>query len=1482
MDAFPPLPPALERLCVGTAAVWRSPARRLSLLVALLRLIPQRRLADGVYDLEGKLSMLRHLTDQVVEAVEAANDEAQSPSASEHVLSLVRRLQHVQWVHTQIDALVHVLLPRGGDSEKGQAELWDWRSAWDVEREQHCRSYEDALEPGAVLQGKGDGVEALTLLYNELRELTDADAAVEVSLVRHTLEMVMQCSMTAVLSIPDWFISPDQVQLDGDAVQEWNGVLVRVVPTAQDEDERCIRRVNQWHGVVHPNVLRLFGGCHVGNRPFLVFEYSDEETVLDRVILSSVSDADMWQHLFDAACGLQHIHTEGRVHGALGARAIVVGADGKAKIDSCRSGQALGSVATPASDVDAFAMCMLEIIAMSQSEPREGINSARLTLDEDEDEGSVGMEQPAFLSTLFWTLLQKMTTPDTSRRVGMDYVVEEMQALLDYLRPWSDDMYPELLREAPEVWTKYREMSLQCRTDVVICGRVLDRLEHVLSHSWDDIVDPDSGFWLTRTENLVQSVRFCILGYLSKPELLRLAQLRLFMEEIQSIHALLDVLFAEFASYDNSAEASNVSGWKQQWERDRSHVLDFFEDYLEYKLQSPEEFDRYAECAGEVSTMLCHELDHYGYLLAPRELSLIQRALQTCWSRSQVVVFASPGWFIHPNAVRDGQWWEGVRVGVHYLPDTSEETHEFCMRQAELWSQLVHPHIIKFYGACHVDRPFLVFEHTKRKTLWDLSGMNGPDDCVYLLEKLYEAALGLQYFHEREIVHNNLQCENILIVDTKAHDRSRQTAGSPREIAKLAGVRLVSLRTKSERQYWRSFRQTEGLSTRTAAGERLDDGVVSLESDVYTFGLCIAEAWTHRKLSRSDCNRCDHVDGDAGGDSDCLSDRLVLLPRDVAELVKKLCEPDPCKRVGVSYAVHQLQALLEAARNAQSSDKRSGDSSRDVGSLPLRRYVLQAPGGATIPRVLRGLHRRVADRSDELISQIYDRLVDICEALEQRKKPCALPLLQRFGEIVVQFRSFAHTSRAQRHIAEYFATSRTSGAASKYFSFHQALDRLIADFLDDAKPLASVHSWKPNWFRNKSSDKELSKGSIDAVSSTLLHGLNGAETDEEEETLALLQYELTRHGGASYSMELKAALVTAIRERCESLDVSSSLVSRRIPKWFIPPYEVEFNELESFSHGAFASVHMGMWLNTPVVIKNLVVPGTVDALGMKQLTPQTSSRSLQAVFAREVHIWYRLAHPHVLKLFGACHVGGRQFFVCEHAAQGTLDDYLHRCPLDDDRLGASSGEEERMETAGRAGETWRTLLEAGLGLQYLHQHGIVHGDLKCDNILVGADGSAKLADFGLSSVLSQRQQSAGADSGEEQHKRAAAVGALRWKAPECLRGDEPSFASDVFSFGMCILQAVSGDYPWGAMPDAAVRFHVKKGKLPPRPKAARAAADGDGGDGDVWWDLVLGMCRFEPVQRTPLAVVLQQLTRLADRESRRQRRSSRVAQLLFH
>ncbi|KAK1941209.1 Ankyrin-2 [Phytophthora citrophthora] len=263
----------------------------------------------------------------------------------------------------------------------------------------------------------------------------------------------------------------------------------------------------------------------------------------------------------------------------------------------------------------------------------------------------------------------------------------------------------------------------------------------------------------------------------------------------------------------------------------------------------------------------------------------------------------------------------------------------------------------------------------------------------------------------------------------------------------------------------------------------------------------------------------------------------------------------------------------------------------------------------------------------------------------------------------------------------------------------------------------------------------------------------------------------------------------------------------KVEDWFLPPYEVDFNHLDAFNRGGYGSVHHGTWMNTPVVVKKVFAQ---DA----------------SAFEQEVGIWFQLFHPYVVQLFGACHLDGQQFFVCEDAVNGQLDRYLRRHDVNRNRV------------------VWQRLCETAVALQFLHGKGILHRDLKCNNILIGIDGKVKLADFGLSSVISDGD--------------ARASGAVRWQAPEIIRGEAACCASDVYSLAMCVLEAVTGEYPWkDNVRDDSVRYSLLEGKAVTRP------ADFT----DEQWKLVKRMTSFQPTERLPLDQAVEIMRGLAEIEA---------------
>lgn len=80
-------------------------------------------------------------------------------------------------------------------------------------------------------------------------------------------------------------------------------------------------------------------------------------------------------------------------------------------------------------------------------------------------------------------------------------------------------------------------------------------------------------------------------------------------------------------------------------------------------------------------------------------------------------------------------------------------------------------------------------------------------------------------------------------------------------------------------------------------------------------------------------------------------------------------------------------------------------------------------------------------------------------------------------------------------------------------------------------------------------------------------------------------------------------------------------------------------------------------------------------------------------------------------------------------------------------------------------------------LAYLHEVGVVHGDVKGANVLVSPTLSVQLADFGLSKV-----------AGCATNPSLAGVGSIRWQAPEIMNEEPKTYKTDVYSFGLTIFE----------------------------------------------------------------------------------------------
>ncbi|KAL2686990.1 hypothetical protein Neosp_004539 [[Neocosmospora] mangrovei] len=118
------------------------------------------------------------------------------------------------------------------------------------------------------------------------------------------------------------------------------------------------------------------------------------------------------------------------------------------------------------------------------------------------------------------------------------------------------------------------------------------------------------------------------------------------------------------------------------------------------------------------------------------------------------------------------------------------------------------------------------------------------------------------------------------------------------------------------------------------------------------------------------------------------------------------------------------------------------------------------------------------------------------------------------------------------------------------------------------------------------------------------------------------------------------------------------------------------------------------------------------------------------------------------------------------------------------------------------------------GLQYLHDQGVIHRDIKGANILTTKDGTVKLADFGVStSTLAGGQD-----------KEAQVVGTPYWMAPEIIQLSGASSASDIWSVGCTVIELLQGKPPYHNLAAMPALFAIVNDDHPPLPEGISAAA----------------------------------------------------------
>ncbi|KAJ7088697.1 kinase-like domain-containing protein [Mycena epipterygia] len=217
-------------------------------------------------------------------------------------------------------------------------------------------------------------------------------------------------------------------------------------------------------------------------------------------------------------------------------------------------------------------------------------------------------------------------------------------------------------------------------------------------------------------------------------------------------------------------------------------------------------------------------------------------------------------------------------------------------------------------------------------------------------------------------------------------------------------------------------------------------------------------------------------------------------------------------------------------------------------------------------------------------------------------------------------------------------------------------------------------------------------------------------------------------------------------------------------------------------------------------------------------------------FGREALIWRQLCHPNLLPFFGLYYLNKRLCLVSPWMENGNILQFLSKESNNTDRLSL--------------------ILDVALGLEYLHENQIVHGDLKAINILVTPSHRACIADFGLSSI-------ADAMTVRFTHSTVSSRGGTaRYLAPELFRGGSKiHFGSDVYAFACVGYEILTGKVPFYELPnDMAVMFQVAAGKRPSQPSSCSGTAALDS-----LWELLQDCWKDDPELRPSAIQIVERL-----------------------
>src|SRR3712207_3467469 len=196
-------------------------------------------------------------------------------------------------------------------------------------------------------------------------------------------------------------------------------------------------------------------------------------------------------------------------------------------------------------------------------------------------------------------------------------------------------------------------------------------------------------------------------------------------------------------------------------------------------------------------------------------------------------------------------------------------------------------------------------------------------------------------------------------------------------------------------------------------------------------------------------------------------------------------------------------------------------------------------------------------------------------------------------------------------------------------------------------------------------------------------------------------------------------------------------------------------------------------------------------VAIKILNPDLGRTDIGSRFRREGRTAAKLSHPNIVQVYdaGEGEFEGREtsYIVMEYVSGGDLKDLI-------DGRGVLSG----AELARLSG--------AAAGLVHAHERGVIHRDIKPHNILITGSGAVKVTDFGVARALDATHAT----------RTGSYLGTALYSSPEQLRGEGVTPKSDVYSLGVTLYHAATGQTPFTGTPIEVASQHVSSDPTPLR------------------------------------------------------------------